>query len=102
MTRRSRILAYGAAGLLIVAGIVCVAAVSGVAGGVLGTVLIGLGGIASVGLVFYEVGLSEDRELERERRERRERERAERAGEPRAEQPRRRLGRRRGERRRLR
>jgi hypothetical protein len=65
---RSRVLAYGAAGLLVVAGIVCAAAVPGETGQVLAAVLIGSGLVGFVGLVFLEVGLSEDHERERERR----------------------------------
>lgn len=100
MTRRSRALTYGTAGLLIVAGIVCAAAVSGVTGEVVGLVLAGLGMVAIVGLVFFEVGLSEDREREREQRARERAERSKRAeGEP---AKRGRLRRMRGERRRLR
>ncbi len=99
MTRNSRILAYGSAGALIVAGGVCGGLVSGETGEVLALVLIGLGLVGIVGLAFMEVGLSEDRERERERRAR---ERAERPKRPRRERPGLRLGRMRGERRRLR
>jgi hypothetical protein len=70
MTARARILAYGSAALLIVAGAICAAAVGGTTGEVLATVLIGLGFIGITGLVFLEVGLSEDREREREGRAR--------------------------------
>ena len=59
---------YGAAVALIVAGTVCAAAVAGVTGQVLAIFLIGSGLVILTGLVFMEVGLSEDRERERETR----------------------------------
>ena len=94
MTARARILAYGSAALLIVAGAICAAAVGGTTGQVLATVLIGLGFIGIAGLVFLEVGLSEDREREREGRPQGRRS-------LRLKRPRGGLGRMRGERRRL-
>ena len=54
-----------------VAGALCGVLVNGVTGEVLAMALITLGLGAVVLLIFYEVGLSEDRELERERRRRR-------------------------------
>jgi hypothetical protein len=73
MSGRTRIVAYGSAGLLIVAGGACALLLSGVVGGITSIALIGLGLIAIVGLVFFEVGLSEDHdratELERRARE---------------------------------
>jgi hypothetical protein len=71
LTRRSRIGAYGSAALLVIAGAVCAAAVGGESGQILAMVLIGLGLVGLVGLAFYEVGLSEDRERAREQRARR-------------------------------
>ena len=68
MTRRSRIVAYGSAGLLVLAGAACAAVVAGVTGQVLALVLIGLGFVLATSLVFLEVGLSEDRERAREQR----------------------------------
>jgi hypothetical protein len=62
MTTKARIAAYGSAGALLVAGIVCEAAVNGGAGQIVGFTLIGLGGITLISLVFLEIGLSEDRE----------------------------------------
>ncbi len=94
MTVRARIVAYGLAVLLIVAGALCAAIVSGQTGEVLALVLIGLGFVGITGLVFLEVGLSEDRERDRERRAR------ERPS-LRLKRPRRRLDRMRGKRRRL-
>jgi hypothetical protein len=66
---RTRILAYGACGVLVVAGGLCSAIIGGLTGDVLliGLAMLGLGGILL--LVFLEIGLSEDRERsERERR----------------------------------
>jgi hypothetical protein len=94
MTVRGRIVAYGLAVLLIVAGAVCAAVVGGETGEVLALVLIGLGFVGIVGLVFLEVGLSEDRERERMGRGRERRS-------VRVKRPRSRLERMRGERRRL-
>ena len=87
MTRRSRILAFGAAGVLVLAGVVCAALVAGSTGEVLATALLSVGLVGVVVLAFLEVGLSEDRARagEEERRRRR-------ADPP----PRRRLPRRRG------
>ena len=67
MSRRERILAYGAAAALTLAGIA-----AAVAGGLVGQVLaiagitLGLGG--ALLLVFYEVGLSEERDRALRRR----------------------------------
>lgn len=62
LTGSARALRYGAAGVLIVAGVACGALVPGTAGGTVATVLIGLGLVVAVSLVFYEVGLTEDRD----------------------------------------
>jgi fatty acid desaturase len=94
MSQRARIVAYGAAVALIVAGAACAAAVGGETGEVLALVLIGLGFVALTGLVFLEVGLSEDRERERTARARERRS-------IRLKRPPRNLERMRGERRRL-
>ena len=71
MAPRSRILAFGSAAVLVVAGAACGVLVGGLTGQVLliGLISVGLGG--ALLLVFLEVGLSEDRELEREERHRR-------------------------------
>lgn len=95
MTRRSRILSFGTAGLLVVAGGVSAAVVGGTVGQVLALALIGFGLVLATGLVFMEVGLSEDRERAREA-QRRERQR------PTERRVRPRLPRMRGARRRLR
>lgn len=67
MTRRWRIGAFGSAGLLVLAGVVCAAAVGGGTGQTLALALIGTGLVAASSFVFLEVGLSEDRERARER-----------------------------------
>ncbi len=67
MSRRSRIRAFGAAAALVIAGALCAILVPGLLGQLLTTVLMSLGFGGAVLLVFLEVGLSEDRELERER-----------------------------------
>ena len=75
MTRRQRIVAYGSAAAASVAGGICAAVTSGVTGEVVGWTVVTLGLGAIILLVFYEIGLSEDRELAKEeaarRRERR-------------------------------
>jgi hypothetical protein len=77
MSTRARIVTYGCCGLLVAAGAVAAVLVSGTLGQVLTFVLIAVGLVGVTSLVFYEVGLSEDREREREARTRR------RASEPR-------------------
>jgi hypothetical protein len=67
MSTRSRVIGFGSAGLLVVIGAVCAVVVGGETGEVLALALISLGFIAATALVFLEVGLSEDRERERER-----------------------------------
>lgn len=73
MAPSSRIAAFGAAAVLVVAGVVCATTVDGLAGRILTTALLtaGLGG--AILLVFLEVGLSEDRELARDEERRRRR-----------------------------
>ena len=99
MSRRSRILSFGSAALLVVLGIAGSLTLKGTAGQLLAFVLVGVGFVLAVGLVFLEVGLSEDRERARA---------AERqADDARPPRPRRQIGRRplermRGSRRRLR
>ncbi len=61
MSRRDRTLAYGGAGALIAAGVLCAAIVTGGAGPLVAIGLVGLGLIAVISLVFLEVGMSEDR-----------------------------------------
>lgn len=71
MTRRGRIASFGSAGALVVVGTVCAVAVSGGVGAMLALVLIGLGFVLATGLVFLEVGLSEDRQRAQERQAKR-------------------------------
>ena len=70
MTARTRNASFGAAAVLIVAGILCAALLDGTTAGVVAIALIGVGGVLAVALVFLAVGLSEDREraAEEERR----------------------------------
>jgi len=62
LTRRWRSPRYGAAIGLTLIGIACGATIPGTLGGTLATALIGLGLVGVVSLVFYEIGLSEDRD----------------------------------------
>lgn len=82
MTKRARILSFGCAGLLVLAGIAGAVAFGGATGQILALVLISLGLVLATALVFLEVGLSEDRERAREARAAREREERERARTP--------------------
>jgi zinc transporter ZupT len=70
---RSRILAFGSAGALVVAGALCAVLVGGSTGQALtiALMLAGLGG--AVLLAFLEVGLSEERERARDEERRRRR-----------------------------
>jgi hypothetical protein len=68
---RPRVLAFGSAAALVVAGSICAVLVGGLAGEVLAIALITLGLGAIVLLMFLEVGLSEERELAREEKLRR-------------------------------
>jgi hypothetical protein len=77
MSTRARILSFGFAGFLVLAGSLSAALVSGLTGQLLALVLLSIGLGGAVLLVFLEVGLSEDharareaarRETERERR----------------------------------
>jgi hypothetical protein len=65
VSRLSRILGFGSAGLLVVAGAVCAAVLGGDLGPILALVLISLGCVEAVSLLFAEVGFSEDRERAR-------------------------------------
>lgn len=77
MAPHSRMLAFGSAFALAIAGGVCAVLVGGVTGQVLTIVLVSTGLGGAVLLVFLEVGLSEDRD--RARDEQRQRERAKQA-----------------------
>ena len=84
MTGRQRIRAYGSAVALAAVGVICGFAVSGLVGQIIRLTLITLAMGAVILLVFYEIGLSEDkaRALEEEERRR---------DQPEHEEPRRRL-----------
>lgn len=68
MSRRWRIRAYGACAALVVIGAACALLVDGLTGQVLliGFEMAGMGG--ALILVFFEVGVSEDQERERDKR----------------------------------
>jgi hypothetical protein len=68
VSRRSRIVGFGSAGLLVLAGIACAVAFSGGLGQNLAFALVALGLIEGTALIFYEVGLTEDRDRAREER----------------------------------
>ena len=63
---RTRILAFGSAGVLVLTGGLCTVLVGGVTGQVLTIVLASLGLGGALLLVFLEVGMSEDRERARD------------------------------------
>jgi hypothetical protein len=69
--RRPRILAFGSTGLIVAAGAACAVFINGVLGSSLAIALISIGLGAALLLVFFEVGLSEDHEREREEARRR-------------------------------
>lgn len=66
MTRRSRVFSFGPAAGLVIVGLLCGVVIGGALGQVLALVLIGVGLVAAVSLIFYEVGLTEDHERARE------------------------------------
>ena len=66
MAPRTRLLSFGAGALAIVAGLIARPLLGGVTGEAVAIALYSVGGIAIVSLVFLEVGLSEDRERERD------------------------------------
>lgn len=70
---RTRILAFGTAAAVAIAGGVCGALIHGLLGQLLAFVLISFGLGGAVLLIFLEVGLSEDRERAREEAQQRER-----------------------------
>jgi hypothetical protein len=72
VSTRARLLTFGAAATLVLAGALCAVFVGGVTGEVLTIALMSAGFGGAVLLVFLEVGLSEDRErAELEQRARR-------------------------------
>jgi hypothetical protein len=70
VTTRQRVLAYGSAAVAVVAGSIVGALVDGRTAGAIAIALVTLGLGAVVLLLFYEVGLSEEREVAREQRRR--------------------------------
>ena len=70
VNRRSRILGFGSAALLVLAGIASAVLFSGGLGQNLAFALVALGLVEATALVFYEVGLTEDRQRERESQQR--------------------------------
>jgi hypothetical protein len=73
VTRRQRIRAYGSAAGLMLVGVICGFVVPGLTGDIIRLSLITLGLGAVLLLVFYEIGLSEDKARAREEEERRRR-----------------------------
>ena len=70
MSPRARAVRYGASIAVALVGVACGALIPGTAGGTAATVLVGIGLVGVVSLLFYEVGLTEDRERERSHRRR--------------------------------
>jgi len=66
MAPRARVVAYGSAAILVLAGTLCAALVGGLTGQLLTIVLLSLGLGGAVLLIFLEIGLSEDRDRARE------------------------------------
>ncbi|MGH2893950.1 MAG: hypothetical protein ACRDPM_11905, partial [Solirubrobacteraceae bacterium] len=62
MSRRTRTLRYGISIAVALVGVACGALIPGTAGGTAATVLVGIGLVGVVSLLFYEVGLTEDRD----------------------------------------
>jgi hypothetical protein len=73
---RGRLIWFGSAGALVLIGVICIVVIGGLTGQVLAIALISLGLGGALLLVFFEVGLSEDRERAREQEARRRRDRA--------------------------
>jgi hypothetical protein len=70
MAPRSRLWAFGTAGVFVLAGGLCAVLVGGLTGEVLTIVLISGGLSAALLLVFLEIGLGEERELDADERRR--------------------------------
>jgi hypothetical protein len=73
VARRTRVLAFGSAAVLVVAGGLSAAVFGGLTGQVLAIALISVGLGGALLLLFFEVGLSEDRERARDEERRRRR-----------------------------
>ncbi|HEY2602862.1 MAG TPA: hypothetical protein VGI67_14995 [Thermoleophilaceae bacterium] len=85
MEPRKRIYWYGSALVMVVVGVVCGFAVPGLVGDIIRLSLITIAMGEVLLLVFYEIGLSEDRQLAKDEEERRRRQ----AEQPSHEEPRR-------------
>jgi hypothetical protein len=83
----ARVIRYALAIAVVVIGILCGAIIPGTLGGTICTAIVGIGLVAVVSLVFYDVGLTEDRDRARqqERDERLRRLEERRAGTPSSE-----------------
>jgi len=68
MSRRTRVLAFGACAILVIAGAVCGALVRGIVGEVLVIALVSAGLAGAALLIFLEIGLGEEHDRDRERR----------------------------------
>jgi hypothetical protein len=66
VSKRGRVLSFGFAAALVIAGGLCAAFVSGVTGEVLTIVLIAAGLGGALLLIFLEIGFDEERELARD------------------------------------
>jgi threonine/homoserine/homoserine lactone efflux protein len=73
VARRARAIAFGSAAALVVAGVLCAAAIGGLTGQVLAITLVTVGLGGALLLLFLEVGLSEERARAREEQQRRRR-----------------------------
>ena len=70
VSRQTRTLRYGVSIAVALVGVACGALIPGTAGGTAATVLVGIGLVGVISLIFYEVGLTEDRDRERTARRR--------------------------------
>jgi hypothetical protein len=59
---------YGVAVAIVIIGILCGAVIPGTTGGTICTAVVGIGLVGVISLVFYDVGLTEDRDRDRVRR----------------------------------
>jgi hypothetical protein len=75
VSHRARIVLFGFAGALVIAGGACAALVGGLTGEILTIVLISGGLVAGLLLIFLDIGLGEEHDLARDEARRRKRER---------------------------
>lgn len=75
MNPRLRLVMFGLAATLVLVGAACAILVEGVTGEVLTIVLMSVGLAGGLLLVFFEIGVGEERELARDEERRRKRER---------------------------